>query len=149
MPKIKKVKKNAPPPAGYSKLEPTLTKYQAKLKQAQKVDTTTNKHASLWKIYQIDHQISRYVYDMYVNKRISRELYDWLLLQSYVNKDLIAKWKKPGYEKLCCVSCIMEKNHGGTCICRVPKVKLLENDNEDKVKTECITCGCKGCASTD
>ncbi|KAG7663602.1 BUD31 [[Candida] subhashii] len=149
MPKTKKIKKNGPPPEGYSKIEPTLTKFLSKLKQAQSdQDKTKSKHSSLWKVFQLNHQISRYVYDLYNSQKISRDLYDWLLLQSYVNRDLIAKWKKPGYEKLCCVQCIVEKNYGGTCICRVPKEKLIENDPE-KVKTECITCGCKGCASTD
>ena len=35
--------------------------------------------------------------------------------------------EKPGYEKLCCINCISTNtNGGGTCVCRVPKAKLLE-----------------------
>ncbi|KAL6449575.1 BUD31 Pre-mRNA-splicing factor BUD31 [Candida maltosa Xu316] len=149
MAKTKKPKKTDPPPEGYAKIEPTLTKYRDKLKTAQtKPDPTKSKQSSLWIIYQLNYKISRYVYDMFKTKRISRDLYDWLLLQSYVNRDLIAKWKKPGYEKLCCVSCITVTNGGGTCVCRVPKARLLEKDPE-KVDIECITCGCRGCASSD
>ena len=66
-----------------------------------------------------------------------------------INRDLIAKWKKPGYENLCCVQCITtsDKNHGKVCICRVKKATLAQNDQEEEV--ECRTCGCKGCASGD
>lgn len=154
----KKIKKSDPAPDGYSKIEPTLKKLQARMKEAQTssgvLDKTKSKTQLLWIIYQLNHQISRYVYDMYYKKKlISRELYDWLLLQSYVNSELIAKWKKQGYEKLCCVHCILvlDKNHKNPCICRVPKAKLLENnESEDKIKNlQCVTCGCRGCASTD
>ena len=93
MPKIK-TEKNGPPPEGYSKIEPTLTKYRNKLKSAQaNPDPTKSKQSSLWIIYQLNYKITRYVYDTYVAKRISKELYDWLLLQNDINKDLIAKWK--------------------------------------------------------
>lgn len=155
MPKIKKPKKNGPPPEGYSKIEPTLTKYRDKLKTAQfKKDSIKSKQSSLWIIYELNYKITRYVYDMFIKKRISKELYDWLLLQNYINNELISKWKKPGYEKLCCINCISINTNndgggrGGTCICRVPKAKLLEKDPE-KVDVECITCGCRGCASSD
>ncbi|KAK6205524.1 G10 protein [Scheffersomyces amazonensis] len=157
MPKVptKKIKKNSAPPDGYNKIKPTLDKLIIKLRQAQtEDDKTATKKQSLWKIYQINHQISRYVYEMYYKRKlISKDLYDWLLLQNYVNADLIAKWKKQGYENLCCVQCIMvsDKNHKSTCVCRVPKDKLIENgEDEDKITNlQCITCGCKGCASTD
>lgn len=153
-----KFNKNQKPPEGYSKIEPTLTKLQIKLREAQtKLIKTETKQSSLWPIFRINHQISRYVYIMYYEKElISRELYDYLLKQKYVNGDLIAKWKKPGYEKLCCINCIVtnEKNHGNTCICRVPKATLLKDDadNDEVLKaksTQCVTCGCNGCASTD
>ncbi|CCE83554.1 Piso0_004133 [Millerozyma farinosa CBS 7064] len=138
------------PPEGYEKIEPTLVKLQEKLKQVQRSSIKTeNKHSSLWPVFQVDHQINRYIYSLYYErKQISSELYEWLLQQKYANKDLIAKWKKQGYEKLCCLSCIMvdEKNHKNTCVCRVPKSTLKENNDSP---VECITCGCKGCASTD
>ncbi|CUM65237.1 uncharacterized protein PRCAT00002869001 [Priceomyces carsonii] len=144
----KSAKRSKAPPEGFAKVEPTINKFLVKLKDAQtKGMKTENKHSSLWPIIRINHQISRYIYSLYYEKKvISRELYEWLLEQKYCNKDLIAKWKKQGYENLCCINCIMkqDKNHSSACICRVPKAKL----EEDK-KVECITCGCRGCASTD
>ena len=44
---------------------------------------------------------SRYIYDLYYEKEaISKPLYDWLLKNGYADANLIAKWKKPGYEKV-------------------------------------------------
>lgn len=44
---------------------------------------------------------SRYIYDLYYEKQaISKQLYDWLLKNNYADANLIAKWKKQGYEKV-------------------------------------------------
>ena len=44
---------------------------------------------------------SRYIYDLYYDKEaISKQLYDWLLKNGYADANLIAKWKKQGYEKV-------------------------------------------------
>jgi bud site selection protein 31 len=151
MAKTTRIKKNLAPPDGYDKIKPTIDKLVARLKSAQaESNKTVSRNQSLWPIYKLNHQISRYIYDMYYTRKlISKQLYDWLLLQSYANKDLIAKWKKQGYETLCCVNCIMvqDKNHNQACICRVPKSTLIKNNDEKPV--ECITCGCRGCASSD
>jgi len=74
------------------------------------------------------------------------DLYDYCCREKYADASLIAKWKKSGYEKLCCLMCIQQKNHnyGTTCICRVPKDKL----EEGKI-VECTHCGCRGCSSSD
>ncbi len=45
---------------------------------------------------------SRYIYELYYEKEaISKTLYDWLLKNGYADGNLIAKWKKQGYEKVC------------------------------------------------
>jgi bud site selection protein 31 len=87
------------------------------------------KTESLWPIMRISHARSRYIYDLfYKREAISRELYDWLLKEGYGDTkfvaplcseldwsiyllfhSLIAKWKKTGYEKLCCLRCIQTK----------------------------------------
>ncbi len=74
------------------------------------------------------------------------ELYEYCCREKYADANLIAKWKKNGYEKLCCLMCIQQKNHnfGTACICRVPKDKL----EEGKI-VECTHCGCRGCGSAD
>jgi len=53
---------------------------------------------SLWPIFKIAHQQSRYIYDLhYRRKEISKELYEFCLEQGYADRNLIAKWKK-----VCC-----------------------------------------------
>lgn len=42
----------------------------------------------------------------YLKKEITRELYEYCLQEQYGDANLIAKWKKTGYEKLCCLHCI-------------------------------------------
>ncbi len=45
---------------------------------------------------------SRYIYDLYYDKEaISKQLYEWLIKNGYADGNLIAKWKKQGYEKVC------------------------------------------------
>lgn len=103
------------------------------------------RNESLWPIFRISHQRSRYIYDLYYKREaITRELYDWLLKNGYADGNLIAKWKKEGYEKLCCLRCIQTKdsNFGTTCICRVPIHELKEG-----IVVECQLCGCRGCSS--
>lgn len=105
----------------------------------------------------------------YKKKAISAELYTWLLKNRYADALLIAKWKKQGYENLCCLRCIQAKQNvnGGTCICRVPRAHFGKdpsgaNNSEEEEEEEpnkkkkakikhvhCVTCGCRGCASTD
>lgn len=111
---------------------------------------------SLWPIFRLHHQRSRYIFDLfYKRKAISRgivvgfglvvfvlfrdvlmevvnllfsfaELYEYCIKEGYADKNLIAKWKKQGYENLCCLRCIQTRdtNFGTNCICRVPKGKL-------------------------
>jgi bud site selection protein 31 len=105
------------------------------------------RNESTWPIFRIHHQRSRYVYDMYYKKKaISKELYEYCLAEKIGDANLIAKWKKPGFEKLCCLQCIQPKNtnFGTACVCRVPKTER----SEGKV-VECISCGCTGCCSGD
>ena len=103
---------------------------------------------TLWPIFRLHHQRSRYVFDLYYKRKgmISKDLYEYLLREGYADANLIAKWRKPGYEKLCCLRCIQARdtNFGTTCICRVPKEKL-----EKGLNVECVHCGCRGCSSAD
>lgn len=50
---------------------------------------------TMWPIFKIAHQKSRYVFDLYHRrKEISKELYEFCLEQGYADRNLIAKWKK-------------------------------------------------------
>ncbi|KAJ1677621.1 Component of the SF3b subcomplex of the U2 snRNP [Spiromyces aspiralis] len=147
MPKIK-TSRTKRPPEGWDDIEPKLQEFEAKMREAEnEPHEDKRKSQSTWKITQIHHQRSRYVHDLfYKRKAISRELYDYLLKHRYADANLIAKWKKPGYEKLCCLQCIQatDTNYGTTCICRVPKSQL-----EEGRVVECTKCGCRGCSSKD
>jgi len=78
-------------------------------------------------------------------KRIDRRLYDWFVKHKLVDAPLIAKWKKPGYERLCSTYVINPKNFnfGTTSICRVPRQKLASTGRVIVGNTT----GCLGCAS--
>lgn len=48
--------------------------------------------------------MSRYIFDLfYKKKEISRELYEYCLREKWADANLIAKWKKSGFERLCCL----------------------------------------------
>ncbi len=136
------------PPAGWDEIEPTIMELNQRMRDAENdPNEGKRKPEAIWPILRIHHQRSRYIYELFrMKKQISKDLYEWCLRQNYADGNLIAKWKKPGYEKLCCLMCIQQKNHnfGTTCICRVPKDKLEENKT-----VECVHCGCRGCASGD
>ncbi|EEB07145.1 G10 protein [Schizosaccharomyces japonicus yFS275] len=144
MPRIR-TSRSKRPPEGFDAIEPTLLEFQDMMRQAENTPSKKTKSEALAPIFRIHHQRSRYVYDLYYKREaISTELYEWLLKQNYADANLIAKWKKPGYEKLCCLKCIQtsESKFGSTCICRVPKAKLGKDTH-----VECVHCGCHGCAS--
>ncbi|TGZ83341.1 cell cycle control protein cwf14 [Ascodesmis nigricans] len=138
-----------PPPTGFSEIEDTLLDFANAMKDAETAPHEgKKKYEATWEIFRISHQRSRFVYELYYKKEaISRELYEWLLKAGYADRQLIAKWKKQGYEKLCCLRCIQAKetNFGATCICRVPRARLTD----ESAQVQCVNCGCRGCASGD
>ncbi|CAG8125758.1 unnamed protein product [Penicillium olsonii] len=139
MPPIRSARNRKPPPAGFDDLEDTLLEFSNKMKDAENASHEgKKKYEVLWPIFQISHQRSRYIYDLYYEKEaISKQLYDWLLKNGYADANLIAKWKKQGYEKA-------KTNFNSTCICRVPKAQLKEDQT-----IQCVSCGCRGCGSSD
>jgi len=147
MPKVKTSKTKFPD--GWELINPTLEEFSKKMKDAE-TDPHEGKRKveSVWPIFRIHHQRSRYIFELFYRKKaISRELYEFCLREGYADANLIAKWKKSGYEKLCCLRCIQTRDHNfaTTCICRVPKSKLAEGGKT----VECAHCGCHGCASCD
>ncbi|KTW27383.1 pre-mRNA-splicing factor cwf14 [Pneumocystis carinii B80] len=147
MPRIRTLRAKLPP-EGFDDIEPILHDFAQKMKDIEnEPHENKSRQGALAPIFQIHHQRSRYIYDLYYKREaISKELYDWLLKQGYADGNLIAKWKKNGYEKLCCLRCIQTKemNFNSTCICRVPKIHLPK-----ATIVECVHCGCRGCASCD
>lgn len=103
MPAIRHASKRKPPPEGFSDIEDDLIVFSNKMKDAQnKPPPPGPKYKAQWEVFQISHQRSRYIYELYYEKEaISKQLYDWLLKNGYADAMLIAKWKKQGYEKVC------------------------------------------------
>ena len=105
-----------------------------------------NRNESLWTVHQVNYQRTRYVYQMYSKyKRINRKVYDYCIKNGYADKNLIAKWKKPGYEKLCSTFVIDPRNFPfrTVALCRVPKKERFEENKNAK----CSVTGCLGCYS--
>lgn len=120
MPPVRSVRNRKPPPDGFDDIEDTLLEFANKMKDAENASHEGKKrHEVLWPIFQISHQRmlfpsvemlwltvfmssgSRYIYDLYYDKEaISKQLYEWLLKNGYTDGNLIAKWKKQGYEKV-------------------------------------------------
>lgn len=97
MPKVRR-NKNKPPPEGWELIEPTLEELEAKMREAEsETHEGKRKVESLWPIFKIHHQRSRYIFDLFYKRNaISRELYDYCLKVKIADAALIAKWKKQG-----------------------------------------------------
>lgn len=156
---MKKFGRRKAAPEGWSEIEPTIKEFERKLREGN-VEKDFKSISNLiaenephegkriveasWPIFQIHHQRSRYIYDLfYTRKAISRELYEWCLEEGVADAALIAKWKRSGYESLCCLRCIQGKdtNFGTQCICRVPRSQREDPERE----IHCVHCGCRGC----
>ena len=52
------------------------------------------KNEITWEIFKIHHQRSRYIYLLFKQKKISKELYQFCIDEKIADGKLIAKWKK-------------------------------------------------------
>ncbi|EQC28487.1 hypothetical protein SDRG_13815 [Saprolegnia diclina VS20] len=138
-------KKGRAPP-GYEYLAPVMDALESELRERMNdPHDGLRKCEVLWPIHQINWQRSRYVYDMYYKyEKISKEVYDYCLRMKLADANLIAKWKKPGYERLCSTFAINPKNYnyGTVSICRVPRQQLADGQLVQERHS-----GCRGCAS--
>ena len=133
-------------PKDYKIILDKLTQLEERTREIQSdpmYNRKNNEHE--WELLQINNERSRYVYELYKKRTISRELYEYCIKYSIIDGRLIAKWKKSGYEHLCCLKCIQSKpGSHSVCICRVPK-----DERDDDSFVRCSCCGCTGCCSTD
>ena len=101
---------------------------------------------SQWDIHRIHWKKNRFIYDMYYkDKKITKELYDWLCRMKIADQPLISKWRKPGYEILCSMLAISQSstNFGTVSVCRVPMRQRGGG------VMPAVTTGCVSCASGD
>lgn len=134
-------------------MEPVLEALENELRD--KVKDSSNlqqrKIEAMWPVHQINWQKSRYIYDLYyIHARIDKAVYQYCLDQKLVDAALIAKWKKPGYERLCSTYVINPSNYkfGTTSICRVPWFDRNADQKQAKdptvrvVRTHSPDCAC-------
>ena len=143
MPRVKTMS-SKPPPKDFAKVEPTLNTIYAEMRKIENGPAEgKRKPEAVWPIMRLNHQMSKIVYDAFKNKLVGKDVLDYCIKEKWADHNLINKWQKQGYEKLCCLMCIQPTNHnfGTTCICRVPA-----KDLNGKI-IECQHCGCRGCAS--
>ncbi|OQR80803.1 class VII unconventional myosin [Achlya hypogyna] len=123
--------KKGRPPAGFEYLAPVMDALESELRERMNDPQ--------------DGLRRRYVYDMYYKYgKISKEVYEYCLRMKLADANLIAKWKKPGYERLCSTFAINPKNYnyGTVSICRVPRQQLADGQLVQERHS-----GCRGCAS--
>ena len=137
MPRVPSRKRKAPP-AGFDAIQPTLTEFQNKLRDAE-TETHEGKRRVelLWPILRLHHQRTRYIYDLYYRRQaISKEVYEYVVREKLADARLMGEWRKQGYEKLCCLQCIQPKEtqHGTVCVCRIPRARL----DEARQVVECV-----------
>ncbi len=130
------MKSKKAPPKGFDviayRLEVLENEMRDKIKESNAGKRNTE---SVWPVHQINYQRTRYVYDMYSKyNKISRKVYDYCIKHKLIDANLIAKWKKTGYEKLCSTYVINPANYkfGTTSICRVP----LKDRNESQLNAQ-------------
>ena len=130
MPKIK-TNRSKKYPKGWNLIEPTLLEFKQKMRDSKYYHLLhlkllnqiiyryfvvenepiegKRKPETLWPIFRIHHQMSRYIFDLfYKKKEISRELYEYCLNERWADAALVAKWKKSGFERLCCLQCVQK-----------------------------------------
>jgi bud site selection protein 31 len=139
MPLPTKWNKKQRTPPGFEYVEPVLEALENELRDKVK-ESNLNKRKieSLWPVHQINWQKTRYIYDMYyTHHKIDKKVYQFCLDQKLVDAALIAKWKKPGYERLCSTYVINPSNYkfGTTSICRVPWFDRNEDQKQAKDPT--------------
>lgn len=102
MPAIRHASKRKAPPAGFSDIEDQLLRFANDMKDAgNKSSANIPPHKVMWPIFQISHKRSKYVWELYREEKISKELYEYLCKNGYADPMLIAKWKKDSYAKVC------------------------------------------------
>lgn len=139
MPLPTKWHKKKKPPEGFDYVEPILEALENELRdKVKESNLNKRKKESMWPIHQINWQKTRYIYDMYyTHKRISKKVYQYIVDQKLVDAALIAKWKKPGYERLCSTYVINPSNYkfGTSSLCRVPWFDRTEDQKTAKDPT--------------
>lgn len=108
------------------------------------------KREASWPIARVNFSRTRYLHKMLKRKEISAEVVAFCVDQGLADGALLSKWRLPGYECLCCISCVNPKNFSASsgCICRVPASQRKGTLGHGG-GGGCATCGCTGCCTAD
>ncbi|OHT02488.1 G10 protein [Tritrichomonas foetus] len=139
-------RKEIQPPPGWDDVKDLILSLNEDMRIAEATNNDANSsQEQLWTVLRCNWKRSRPVFEMYWRqKSMSKDLYEWILKNNYADRDLINAWRRPGYDRLCCVACISKNtDHGGVCLCRIPKAQRKQKE------FKCIHCGCPGCFSGD
>ena len=125
-------------PDGWDLIKDQLQQYKQQMDEAVNAPHDgKRRNETLWPIHLINHQRTRYIYDLYKNNMISDDLLQHVFQYHAIDKSLFKQWDISGYTNLCCLQCIQQSDFETVCVCRVPYTTCHA----------CVTCGCHGCAS--
>lgn len=131
-------------PEGWDLVEPTMLEFEERMREAVNESHEAKRvNEATWNITRIHYERNRYIFDVYHKRRlISKELYDCLVKSKLADQNLIAKWKKPGYEFLCSLQAIStnDTTYGTVGNCRVPLKMRNPQQWGPNVKTGCVSC---------
>ena len=132
-------------PAGFEgRVEAELAGFDERMREAVAASHEgKRRNEGTWEVTRIHWERNRFVFEeFYRRKAISRELFDWLCQCKLADRNLIAKWRKPGYEQLCSLQAIQTRdtNFGTVSQCRVPLKKRNPQQWGPSVRTGCVSC---------
>ncbi|GMM31382.1 U2 snRNP complex subunit [Martiniozyma asiatica (nom. inval.)] len=143
--------KNKPPTEYKSIVLPNLSKFSKEISlliNAPLAQTPQLRKESQFNLKKLHHDKNRFLYKLfYKDATITQQTWDWMVKWKIVDVALVAKWRKQGYENLCCLACIGSEG-GKICICRVP-LSVRKDLNEEGQADPCDKCACLGCSSGD
>ena len=96
-------------PAGFEgRVEEELAGFDDRMREAVAASHEgKRRNEGTWEVTRIHWERNRFVFEEhYRRKAMSRELFDWLCQCKLADRNLIAKWRKPGYERLCSLQAI-------------------------------------------
>lgn len=134
--RIKKLQTNVQPPPGWDDVMSIFLNLDHEfVVEDSRIPDDLIPREQYVRIQKANYKRTRELYNrMFIHKNMSKALYEWIINQNLVDKDLLNKWKQPGFERLCCLDC-------ENCKCR-----RSQDPNHDEIK--CNTCFCHGCASS-
>ena len=131
-------------PEGWDLVEPTLMEFEERMRDAvNESHEGKRKTEATWGITRIHWEKNRFIYELYYKKKaISKQLFDYLVKAKLADQNLIAKWRKPGYEYLCSLQAFNSKytNFGTVASCRVPLKLRNPQQWGPAVRTGCVSC---------